>query len=66
MLQMDHARLPTETQLKDEIIDVLRENGPDVYMSGPQIGRKLGTYRQPYNPRANDPLSRKHYDTISK
>lgn len=63
---MDRARLPTEAQLKDEIIDVLRENGPDVYMSGPQIGRKLGTYRQPYNPRANDPLSRKHYDILRK
>ena len=57
-------------ELEDAIIDVLlknaHENGRDAYMSAPNIGRKIGTYRQPYEKRASDPLSRKHYDLLRK
>ncbi|MDE0552691.1 MAG: hypothetical protein OXI24_00620 [Candidatus Poribacteria bacterium] len=60
----------TLAQLKAEIIEVLLnnrlKNGRDVYMSGPNIGRKIGTYRQPYNTRASDPFSRKHYELLRK
>ena len=63
---MNHA---SET-LEDAIIHVLLKNGlkngRDAYMSGPNIGRKIGTYRQPYQDRASDPLSRKHYDILRK
>ena len=56
--------------LEDAIIHVLLKNGlkneRDAYMSGPNIGRKIGTYRQPYQDRASDPLSRKHYDILRK
>ena len=67
---MNQARLPTEAQLKDEIIHVLLKNrlknGRDVYMSGPNIGKKIGTYRLKYQNRASDPLSRKHYELLRK
>ncbi len=60
----------TLAQLKAEIIEVLLnnrlKNGQDEYMSGPNIGRKIGTYRQPYNTRASDPFSRKHYELLRK
>ncbi|MYC75390.1 hypothetical protein F4X10_06425 [Candidatus Poribacteria bacterium] len=67
---MNQARLPTKAQLEDKIIEVLLKNrlknGRDAYMSGPNIGRKIGTYRQPYNTRASDPLSRIHYDILRR
>ena len=67
---MNHARLPTEAQLKDEIIHVLlknaREKGQDACMRPTDIGRKIETYRLKYEKRATDPLSRKHYDLLKK
>ena len=60
----------TLAQLEDEIIEVLLKNrlknGRYVYMSGPNIGRKIGTYRLKYKKRASDPLSRKHYELLRK
>jgi len=67
---MDHARLPTEVQLKDEIIHVLLKNacekGRDACMRPTDIGRKIETYRLDYVSRTTDPLSRKHYDLLKE
>lgn len=52
--------------MKDEIIHVLLKNGRDVYMSGPNIGRKIGAYRLEYQNRGSDPFSRKHYELLRK
>ena len=63
---MNHA---SET-LEDAIIGVLlknaRENGRHAYMTGPNIGREIDTYRKEYQSRASDPNSRKHYDILRK
>ena len=60
----------TLAELEDAIIGVLlknaRENGRHAYMTGPNIGRKIDTYRQTYQSRASDPRSRKHYDILRK
>ena len=67
---MNQARLPTEAQLKDEIIHVLlkhaRKNGRHEGMRPSDIGREIGTYRLKYEKRANDPLSRKHHELLRK
>ena len=55
---MNHARLPTEAQLKNEIIHVLlknaRENGRHECMRPSDIGREIGTYRRE-EPSIDDP-----------
>ena len=67
---MDHARLPTEAQLKEGIIHVLlmdaRENGRLEGMRPTHIGKGIETYRKEYQKRAGDPLSRKHYELLKK
>ena len=67
---MNHARLLTEAQLKEEIIYVLlkhaRENGRHEGMRPSDIGRGIGTYRLKYEKRGSDPLSRKHHELLKK
>ena len=57
-------------ELENKVLKILFENqvnnGQEAYMTGPNVGRKLSTYRQPYQKRANDPLSRIHYDILKK
>ena len=67
---MNHAKLPTKAQLKEEIIHVLlkhaRENGRYACMRPSDIGRGIGTYRLEYKKRASDPLSRKHHELLKE
>ena len=63
---MQYTRVGLEGEIINVLLNNARKNGRYAYMTGPNIGREVDTYRKDYQSRASDPDSRKHYDILKK